>query len=118
RRWRATRGRRWASNSRHASPPPAARCSMPGSSSSGALRPRFNKDAGRAGTLWYHRRLATVLSERLAGSGQPEVALADELARTVQWLSDAVTARVGSETVRTDEYHAPQREDATRAGLR
>jgi len=70
----------------------------------------FNDDAGRAGTLWYYQRLVTVLGERLAGSGQPAVALADELARIVDSLLTAVATNVTAETVRADADWAHQRE--------
>jgi hypothetical protein len=69
----------------------------------------FNSDAGRAGTLWYYRRLTGVLGERLAGTSADAVALAAELARTVRSLESAVTANVTPETMRADADWAQQR---------
>jgi hypothetical protein len=70
---------------------------------------RFNRDAGRAGTLWYYRRLAAVLSERLASTGTG-AALAGELARTVDVLVNAVETKVGAATMRADADWALERE--------
>lgn len=42
---------------------------------------RFNKDAGRAGSLWYYTRLVEIYTARL--SGVPSAALVEELRRTV-----------------------------------
>jgi hypothetical protein len=77
----------------------------------------FNRDAGRAGTLWYYQRLAAVLRERVAGSGRAAAALADELARTVDSLVSAVAADVGKDEMRADAEWAHQREADVSAGL-
>ena len=77
----------------------------------------FNRDAGRAGTLWYYQRLTAVLGARLAGSGQAAVALAAELTRIVDSLVSAVATNVGVDVMRADAEWARQREAEVLVGL-
>jgi (p)ppGpp synthase/HD superfamily hydrolase len=69
----------------------------------------FNPDAGRAGTLWYYRRLAELLPDRLDERGR---GLGLELQRTV----DALVAEVGDSAV-ADWERACAREAETRAAF-
>ena len=52
---------------------------------------RFNKDAGRPGTLWYYTRLAEILTDRLAGTHG--AGLARELTDTVDEIVALVAGR-------------------------
>lgn len=77
-----------------------------------ALWSRFNPDAGRAGQMWYQRRVAEVLSGR---PGVPE-RLAARLRGAVDDLTRLVTDRVGAAAVARDEATAREREAAARTG--
>lgn len=56
----------------------------------GALWVRFNKDAGREGSLWYYRSLASTFDMLLASAAP---ALARELCATVEGIVDSVCDR-------------------------
>ena len=63
---------------------------------------RFNADAGRAGTLWYYRRVSEVLTRRLDGAGVDATALADELTVAVAELLAGVGADAGVDELETE----------------
>ncbi|HEX6423126.1 MAG TPA: HD domain-containing protein [Acidimicrobiales bacterium] len=70
---------------------------------------RFNSDAGRAGQLWYHRRVSEVLSARL--DGEPS-RLAERLQRAVTTLVALVEANVGAARMAADAEVAEAHERA------
>lgn len=74
---------------------------------------RFNPDAGRAGQMWYQRRVAEVLG------GRPAVPprLAVRLRAAIDELTDLVQARIGEAALAEDRATASEREAAARAGL-
>ena len=69
-----------------------------------ALWDRFNKTAGRPGSLWYYTRLTEILAERLAGT--PAKVLTSELTRTV----DAIVELANQHGHDTDSEIATARE--------
>lgn len=76
---------------------------------------RFNADAGRAGQLWYQRRVTTVIGQRLHDdAARPLVA---RLQRSEAALADLVGERVGATLVRRDAEEAERQEAAVRARL-
>jgi (p)ppGpp synthase/HD superfamily hydrolase len=77
-----------------------------------AVWSQFNADAGRAGTLWYYRRIVEVLPPRLGDSAQ---SLGAELARVVAALVDDVRTTEADDATLTAEFDAAlAREHATR----
>ncbi len=79
---------------------------------------KFNDDAGRAGTMWYHRRVAEVLGRRLrevGGAGSAADRLGHELRRTVDQFFDAVRTGAGAKAVDAEQRAADAREVEVRS---
>lgn len=73
---------------------------------------KFNSSAGRAGTMWYQRRVAEILGRRLrelGGEGSPADGLGRELQRTVGQLFDAVRTAATVEVVDAEQREADAR---------
>lgn len=65
-----------------------ARCTLADYRNNGdKLFDRFNKDAGRVGSLWYYSRLSNIFSDRF-GDSTPAGHLAAEVERTVAAICD------------------------------
>ena len=75
---------------------------------------RFNKKAGRRGTLWHYRRLAQILPARLDGEAS---GLGTRLVRTVDELFGEVYERNGRKQIEREYTKARKRERAIRAEL-
>jgi (p)ppGpp synthase/HD superfamily hydrolase len=75
---------------------------------------RFNRDAGRAGQLWYQEQVALVIGDRLSPHHPP---LADRLDAAVRRLVASVVAVVGPEQVARDRDAARSLERDTRRRL-
>lgn len=69
-----------------------------------AVWSRFNPAAGRAGTLWYYRRVATEVTNRL--SARPGATLAQELTAAVELLIEQVCRLEGVSRAVLDAEHA------------
>ncbi len=79
---------------------------------------KFNGDAGRAGTMWYQRRVAEILGRRLrtsAARAARPMGSAQELQRTVDQLFDAVRAVATAEVVDAEQRDARRPEPSATA---
>jgi len=76
------------------------------------LWPRFNEDAGRAGSLWYYRRVAELLPPRLARAAAP---LGQRLRRRVTELRALVAERVDADALEKEYAACLMREREVRA---
>lgn len=79
---------------------------------------KFNAAAGRAGTMWYQRRVAEVLRGRLrdiGGAGSPADRLGQELQRTVDQLFDAVGDQATAAIVASEQSSSDAKEAEVRS---
>ena len=76
------------------------------------LWPRFNKDAGRGGTLWYYTRLCDVIDKQLRETAPM---LVDELRATVDALVASISGKEGISASDIDKELREMRERATTA---